>query len=1074
MLKKGLNLFILLLLIFFIYNTYIKQEKEIKIEFNNDIKTTNITYKFDNYKIEAEIQTNESVSKKQIFERTLAYFKNSILKGNKAEIDKNSDMLLRGNIKGTNSENGWELETEEIKYLAKSETIIGNRKVTAINKEEDLKLISDTFKTNSEFSYFELIGNVKIYRGDSIIYADRAIYSEKNQNLEIVGNIIINYKSQEKMLIGRFTKLNYDLEKEKLTSDLAYKLEIDNYTLTAKKFEYDNIIQNLVAEKDVKIYDNTKNLEMSKLEYNLNTEHLIMSGEIHGNYEEFSFIADNGEAFTDSKELYLYDNIIINKENNKIFSDKVVYNEETKKLLLTGNKLKAEFENYDLTSTIAEYNLNNSEFQVSNRFELIEKNNGIEIYGEKLNYNSSSEKGNAENITVINENNKATSDNIFINYSNKKYILENNVNIENDEYNLKTNKIEMYDGNIIYIPNEYVLINEKGKLIGKNAIYNDTDKILESSEKSNFKDKEFDIDFLKYRYELENNKLSLENIDGENIKENIQFKAKNGLYFQETNDMLLENNIEITYDNYIAYTEKAVYSNENQVIELPVKAYISSKDEKINGEIYNGEIDLNSNQFIGTNFIGDNQESKIFSDKIKYDIENDIAYLNKNVKYKKDNIEISTNNMIYYRLTEYIDSPEPIIFKKDNLTITLDNAKINLDKKIVEGENPLFTSTNGDIIKGNYIYGEYDKNEFNFYDGLDAKIVDEKTKNIINFQGETAKIYFTTENENQQLTRAEIKDKVDFYYKNLYLNSNYIELDNLEKTVFSTGESILEIDKTDKISSQNLEFDINNEIAKMKENVKIFNISKETGDVNTRADEAIFNNNIDKIDLNGNVISYKGDTKILADSGVYDLKQNKLYGKGNIAFTFDIETLEQKKNKEETEKKNIEIINKTIEKIDIPKILDEKIKSIDLKKRDGNVIIVWSSSNENIISKYGEVKHPKYLENNEIVILTANYKLYDTEVKKEYVVEVEKQSKNSYLYEEILKTKLDIIEDKLIIENPELIYEFKNIEKIDMNKNILDDEFRFKIKYKFEDIEKEIEYIGDRKNNKIEIVGDIQ
>ncbi|TDT69219.1 lipopolysaccharide-assembly LptC-related protein [Hypnocyclicus thermotrophus] len=1074
MLKKSLNLFIMLFLVFFIYNTYIKKDKEIKIEFNNDIKTTNIIYNFDNYKIKAEIQTNEAISKKEIFEQTLAYFKTSILKGNKAEIDKNSNMVLRGNIKGTNSKNGWELETEELKYLAKSKRIIGNRRLTAINKEEDLKFISDTFNTNSDFSYFELIGNIKIYHGDSIIYADRAVYSEKDQNLEISGNIIINYKSQKKMLIGKFTKLNYNLKKEILISNLAYKLEMNNYTLSAKKFYYDNIKQVVIAEKDVKIYDNLKNLEMSKINYNLNNKQMIMIGEIHGNYEDFSFIADKGEAFIDSKELFLYDNIIINKEGNKIYGDKVIYNEENKKMLITGNKLRVELEKYHLISTLVEYNLNKSELQVPNNFEMLEKENKIEIYGNKLLYKIDTEKGIAEDITIINKNNKATSDNIFIDYNNKKYTLKNNVNLKNDEYRIKTDKIEMIDKDILYIPNEYTIINEKGNINGTNAIYNDIDKILLSDEKSNLKNDEYNIYFLKYKYDLKNNQITLENIIGENFKEKIKFRADNGIYIQGTNDISLKKNVEIDYNNYTAYTEKAIYNDESKLIEFPVKAFILSKDKKLKGEIYSGEIDLNNNEFLGNKFIANNEKSKILSDEIKYDIRNEIAYLNENVKYTRDNIEILTNNMIYYKLTEYIDSPEPIVFKRNNIKITLDNAKINLNKKIIKGENPLFTTINGNIIKGNYIYGEYYKNEFNFYNGLEAKIIDEKTKNSITFEGETAKIYFTTKGDKQELTRAEIKDKVDFYYKNLYLNSNYLELDNIGKTVFSTGESILEIDKTDKISSQNLEFDINNEIAKMKENVKIFNISKESGDVNTRADEAIFNNTLNKIDLSGNVISYKGDTKILADSGIYDLKQNKLYGKGNIAFTFDIETLEQKKNKEKNEKKNIEVINKTIEKIKIPKVLTEKIKTIDLKKRDGNVIIIWNSSNKNIISKYGEVNHPKYLENDEVVILTATYKLYNTEIKKEYIVKVEKESKDSYINGKILETKFDIIDNKLIIENKDLSYQFKKIKKIDDNKNIFENEFEFKLKYRFEDIEKEIEYKGYKENKKIEIVGDIQ
>jgi lipopolysaccharide export system protein LptA len=553
-------------------------------------------------------------------------------------------------------------------------------------------------------------------------------------------------------------------------------------------------------------------------------------------------------------------------------------------------------------------------------------------------------------------------------------------------------------------------------------------------------------------------------------------------------------NIKMNYGNYTATTDVIYYKIDESRVDFPNKTLVDSSIKDVKGRVEKGWYDTEASIFYGDDYVGSSGLSRSKSNYINYYLNEDKAELEGNVEVedRDTGVLIETEKLTYYRATDYAIAPQEVKITRENIVLDASEGNADLVRKTIELKDGVLTTTLGDKIVGDRLFGNYLKNQFDFEGNIKGKIYtmnEEQFRseeaidynNPLKFTGELANMYFVEALPGEYITtRAEIRNDSTFIYKNMELKGDYIEAQGSTQKVFARGNSIISLENSNQIRADSIILNLITENAEMNSNVIISGVSEDTGGINVKADKANFNNNTSKVDLEGNIESYKGETKFNADSGVYDLVEASLAGKGNIFVTLDFETYEEAEAKRKKDKQDKQKIEEAKTSVKIPKSIEPSIYKIEMPTQYKEVSIEWLTSNENYIDTEGNVYHP-YRDGVDIYVkLTAKYILDKKIEEKNYYIRVEKEDKYSYLKRLVNNKEFIYNRDGNLLE-----YETKNEYKlkfvqrdnsfVDSEGKLLSNKIeeikdkKFAVEYYFEDIKLELFYKFVEKNGEITV-----
>ncbi|OQY07040.1 MAG: LPS export ABC transporter periplasmic protein LptC [Fusobacteriia bacterium 4572_132] len=903
MLKKGLYIIMGGLFLFFLYNNYIKKEEIVINKINENIETKNIKYNIGkNYEIEAERLIEDQKSEETHFNMAKAIFDTLKIRGKEAVVDKYNNMILKGNIIGK-SDNGWEFRTDKIKYNERKEEFYSETKVIAKKTDQNITIMSDKLKANSNFNIVTLYENVNLVSEKVQLTCKKARYDRTKEILKLSGNIrfkgkkIGSEKGEISRIAGNFNSAIYDLKRKKLTIWGKFEIYYLGYKIKANNMIYYNESGNINMYDNVSISKDDLNAKMKKVYYNNETKKMVLTGPIRGEKNGYNFEAKYGEIETDTENIKIIEDVMINNtENNmKLLADEIDYKKNNEILEIKSNRnktIKMIGEDYKIETTEAEYDIKNQNMFIENKFVFTREK--MEITGEKLKFKTDTKIGLSENNKLIDENLEINSKIVNFNLETKKYELKKEVEVETDEYKLITEKM-IIDNNEerIKIPIEFKIIGLKRELklnATNGEFFNKTKKFLiYDGVKVEIDD--FIIDAKEMTYNMETEKGFLEKeIHIVNTKENIDIKADRANY-NKGKTLLLTGNLKIKKDENELITEELEYKIDEE------KAYLNK-----NGKLLNLSEDLivnynNANydkqkSILEIEEINGRKEDVIFSSKkAEYDNVQKKFIMKQDVEIKKNDILIESEELIYFTEKKDVISENEIKIREKNLLIIAQKGKINIGKEEMQATDVILTTDEGDRMSGKRMEGSLSKKEFDFEGDLKAELRDD-----ISFNGDKAKMFFIkNELEKYEVIRGEIKENAEFNYGEMKLISNYLEIDNLKNLVFGKGEPKLKIAETTDVKAEYIYLELEKEIGRMENNVKITNKGIENvGSVNATSDTALLRNETKKIELKGNVVVYKGKNKVQTNEGTMDLRTNVLSGIGNTKFKLSLEKKEEK------------------------------------------------------------------------------------------------------------------------------------------------------------------------------------
>lgn len=1058
MLKKLMNLFMIFLIAIFIYNNYFREQEEVVIDLNKDVETTDVQYKFEDFTVVADKQTDISKSGSSEFNKAKAFFSNSFVKGKTAIVDKINNMVIKDDVFGENKESGWKFDAVQLNYNNKKDIWTTDEGIKAYNEKDEAEITADTFSSNSSFTQMTLKKNVKMIMSDKEVLADEAFFDTEKELLIISGNVSvrnlnINELNEFKEIKGLFPKVTYNMKQGIMSAKGDNTIFYDNYKLTAKQFKFLEKTDKMIIENDVKIVKDDITLTMKKAEYHGQKEKIYLFGKIFGDDKIAEFEADNGEIATTTEDLLLTGNVKISNDSNLILADKVKYT-KSKKLIEAyadeGKEVSFENEDSKFFTDYAIYFYDDETLNAPNKYRAA--GNQLNGTGSNLIYNLKTEKASSKNIDFTNSDSRIIANKGKFNLLKEYYEIEGNAKLYSDMYIISGNKAIINRAeNKAKIPGDYVIVkeNETGmKISGKNLEYNADSKLLYSKSKTNvYKtslNEDLEMSGTSFTYDMNNEIATFENFDGTERKHDFRIEGKEGIYVAGQS-VKISGDINYYHNEYTGETDRIIYDLNEEKVYFPFENILKATGKGINGKTQKGEYNINSELFYGEKFTGTNVDANMKSDEINYDYKTQIAKLTGNVTVEENGLKVESEEIIYYEQTNFAVSENDVLITKQNAKLVAADAKLDMNKQVFEANEAVLTTENGDYFKGDYVFGDYLKNEFDIRGNLEATVYTRNEEEINNkelaqqnspmeFAGEVAKVFFLEQETGELwISRGEIKKDTKFIYEGMDMESEFLEFDIEKEFVFGKGGSSLKLDQGNKIISESIYLDTVNQTGTIREDVKIFNLNDEAGEVNTKADVAFLDNKNSKVNLKGNVEAYKGETKLTADNGVYDLETNLLEGKGNVLFSFDFETIDQQKADTERTEKLTSRLNEVMEKITVPEIIESDTDKIVLPTREEDVIITWESDNKDYISNTGYVKHPSYSASDETVSLKAIFTTSDVSAEKYYYSLVKRYSNMEYL--EKISSEFKIDNDSAKIYIPEK-YKNASIKVIKKSENI--------------------------------------
>lgn len=391
-------------------------------------------------------------------------------------------------------------------------------------------------------------------------------------------------------------------------------------------------------------------------------------------------------------------------------------------------------------------------------------------------------------------------------------------------------------------------------------------------------------------------------------------------------EIILAGEVILVRESTTVKTRDVRYDETEKIGYFDYEGTVTDDKNKLKAKGRKGKYDENKKMFYagdvtGTKIVdykGKDNDVEFSGEQGAYDSDKEIFKLQRNVKITVDDIVTTGNQLDYYINTDEVKSDTPLTVRQKNLQLVGKKGTVNLEKKTVKADFVTVTTDEGDKMSGDYLEGDYNLKEFNFKENLNAALTDGST-----FSGKTAKMFFIEQNDEYKVSRGEIKERAKFNYKDMMLESEFLELDNIKRFAYGRQKPKLKmIDKapstavtkgavtTNAAVKQNdtetsadyIYLDIEKELGYMERNVAVThkNSDEKLGIMNSKSDKAILRNNEKLIEMEGNVVVTQRANTIFTDKGIVNLRTNELSGDGNINFKYKIE----KQKKEDTKKAN--------------------------------------------------------------------------------------------------------------------------------------------------------------------------
>ena len=367
-----------------------------------------------------------------------------------------------------------------------------------------------------------------------------------------------------------------------------------------------------------------------------------------------------------------------------------------------------------------------------------------------------------------------------------------------------------------------------------------------------------------------------------------------------------------------------------------------------------------------------------------YNLKDQVLDTNSAFTLNNDGYIIKGNSLHYVVGTGDATVNSNFTVRKENMVVGGTSGSANTKTKNIFSNRMVMTSDQGDRITSNTGEGNFEKKEFRFDGNIDGKIRGNvkdfaKSKemlvdaNAIYFTGDNAKMYFLVHEDNKySMTRGEIKSNVNVRYKDLNASSQYSEIDAGKNVVLSRDNVRLRFRESTQMTSNYFYIDLNTEKGYAQTNVKIIN-NIGVGKVDISADKAIIDNKTRKIDLIGNVVTYKDRTRISSDKASYELDRKVLQNEKNIKVDYYLKTNDTAQNDKKTEKKDTDAVDEIFTKLSVEEVRGSRIslpKALEASNKVP-VSIKWESSNSGILDRSGRVNKEYYGGKSSTVTLTA-------------------------------------------------------------------------------------------------------
>lgn len=852
------------------------------------IETSNVTYKNEDYVVEAQLQKDYIKENETGFEKAKAKVNDMLISGDNVFIDKVRNLALKNNILGI-SPNGWSFKAESVDYNKLKDEIKSTTGVTAINEEQGIKISGQNFTTDSKMSYIELTQDVVLENESLALKGDKGEYDDLTKIVLLSNNITLEGRGENIGLVdGHFKALRYNSDSRILEAWEPFDTTYKGVKLSAESLYFKEDTEALKVSKNVVIEANGFKIYVDRLDKAGNSNILKIAGKIKGSDGTYSFEGDKGEYNTESKVLTILGNIKgSSTKGEKIAGDRLVYDTNSKLMTLSGDKnVKYSSTDGELITKVFNYNSETKEMSTDGAYTF--SGTKYESKGKNLYYNGESKDAKITEGYLLDKEKKQklSGDKIAYNTDTQDSSVIGKAFMEDEKYSLSSESI-IYTGadkNAKINGNYIVKAQDSGmKFQGKDATYNQESGEFLSAGSVKLQNENYIANGTDLTYNTKTGLGKLESsIEIVNPKDNIRitgdtFSFKNGEYLE------IAGNLHMEGEDVIVDSERARYSLKDKNIYIPEKIDFKSKDGKTYGIMSKGVYYTESSKFVGDNFNGKSNTATLTSRKMTYFSQGEKALFQGKVVMKDTDSTFRGESVEYYPKTETVKSLEKYTINYKDFTFKGDNGIFNNKSGILDGNRSDITTANGDRFISDKVHGNLNEMIMDFTGNVNGHVNDNGV--ITTFSGEFSRVYFKNSGK-YEILRSEVRENAVFIQGDKKLKSDYIEIDSNRRLVFSKENT--ELTLVDAVNGETViksavaEVDIDKDMATLIGNVQIKNNNSEYGLTNVTADRGIIRQKAGTVELIGHVEIENNESIVQADRGIYDMNSKKIKASGNV------------------------------------------------------------------------------------------------------------------------------------------------------------------------------------------------
>lgn len=852
------------------------------------IETSNVTYKNEDYVVEAQLQKDYIKENETGFEKAKAKVNDMLISGDNVFIDKVRNLALKNNILGI-SPNGWSFKAESVDYNKLKDEIKSTTGVTAINEEQGIKISGQNFTTDSKMSYIELTQDVVLENESVALKGDKGEYDDLTKIVVLSNNITLEGRGENVGLVdGHFKTLRYNSDSRILEAWEPFDTTYKGVKLSAESLYFKEDTEALKVSKNVVIEANGFKIYVDRLDKAGNSNILKIGGKIKGSDGTYSFEGDKGEYNTESKVLTILGNIKgSSTKGEKIAGDRLVYDTNSKLMTLSGDKnVKYSSADGELITKVFNHNSETKEMSTSGTYTF--SGTKYESKGKNLYYNRESKDVKITEGYLLDKEKKQklSGDKIAYNTDTQDSSVIGKAFMEDEKYSLSSESI-IYTGadkNAKINGNYIVKAQDSGmKFQGKDATYNQESGEFLSAGSVKLQNENYIANGTDLTYNTKTGLGKLgSSIEIVNPKDNIRitgdtFSFKNGEYLE------IAGNLHMEGEDVIVDSERARYSLKDKNIYIPEKIDFKSKDGKTYGIMSKGVYYTESSKFVGDNFNGKSNTATLTSRKMTYFSQGEKALFQGKVVMKDTDSTFRGESVEYYPKTETVKSLEKYTINYKDFTFKGDNGVFNNKSGILDGNKSDITTANGDRFISDKVHGNLNEMIMDFTGNVNGHVNDKGV--ITTFSGEFSRVYFKNSGK-YEILRSEVRENAVFIQGDKKLKSDYIEIDSNRRLVFSKENT--ELTLVDAVNGETViksavaEVDIDKDMATLIGDVQIKNNNSEYGLTNVTADRGIIRQKAGTVELIGHVEIENNESIVQADRGIYDMNSKKIKASGNV------------------------------------------------------------------------------------------------------------------------------------------------------------------------------------------------